>query len=202
MTDWLTTERLRLRRLTAADLDRLVELDSDPAVMRLLSGGRPTPRSVIEQRVLPRLIGPTTALSTYGAWAAFERTSGTFIGWFSLQRRSATRPPTAELGYRLRRAAWGQGYATEGVCRLLDLAFGELDAAVVIATTYEENLASRRVLEKAGLQLVRRFRLSTADLMAQPTYDASQSDLWPGDDVEYALTRAAWQAQPGRSNSV
>ena len=45
----LRTDRLVLRRLTATDVDYLVELDSDPDVMRFITGGKPTPRSVVER---------------------------------------------------------------------------------------------------------------------------------------------------------
>jgi RimJ/RimL family protein N-acetyltransferase len=62
----------------------------------------------------------------------------------------------------------------------------------VTATTYEDNLASRRVMEKAGMTLVRRFRLTAADLAAQNTYHAISQDPWEGDDVEYALTKEQW----------
>ncbi len=57
----------------------------------------------------------------------------------------------------------------------------------VFATTYEHNLASRRVLEKAGLLLVRRFRIAPADLARAGTFDATGQEVWDGDDVEYAL---------------
>ena len=50
----LESARLRLRRFTAADLDRLVELDSDPEVMRWISYGAPTPRERYEREILPR----------------------------------------------------------------------------------------------------------------------------------------------------
>jgi RimJ/RimL family protein N-acetyltransferase len=49
---FLETERLVLRRFTKADVDNLFDLDSDPEVMRFLTGGRPTPRDVIEKETL------------------------------------------------------------------------------------------------------------------------------------------------------
>ncbi|MFN8538327.1 MAG: GNAT family N-acetyltransferase [Thermomicrobiales bacterium] len=54
------------------------------------------------------------------------------------------------LGYRLRRAAWGKGYVTEGARALLDKGFAELGARRVSAETHEFNRASRRVMEKLG----------------------------------------------------
>lgn len=57
MQIYLETERLLLRRLTDADVENLFVLDSDPAVMRFINGGKPTPREVIETETLPRLLG-------------------------------------------------------------------------------------------------------------------------------------------------
>ena len=89
-----------------------------------------------------------------------------------------------ELGYRLRRSAWGRGLATEGSVALVRAAFTDLGAARVVAETMAVHLASRRVMEKAGLRLVRTFHQD-----------------WPypipGDeqgDVEYAVTRTEWLA--------
>ena len=65
----------------------------------------------------------------------------------------------------------------------------------ISATTYEDNLASRRVMEKAGLTLVRSYRLTPTDLAAQDTYHAASQDLWDRDDVEYALEKADWERQ-------
>ncbi|HZU13851.1 MAG TPA: GNAT family N-acetyltransferase [Chloroflexota bacterium] len=192
MTDSsLATERLQLRPLTADDLDHLVTLDSDPAVMRYLSGGKPTPRALIEREVLPRFL--RLAGDGLGGWAAIERSSGEFLGWFLL--RAADEPATASLGYRLRRAAWGRGYATEGCRALIHRGFTNLGLQRIIATTYEDNLASRRVLEKLGFTVVRRFHLDPEDLAAEPTYDAVGTDPFPGDDLEYALTPAQWEAR-------
>jgi RimJ/RimL family protein N-acetyltransferase len=63
----------------------------------------------------------------------------------------------------------------------------------VVATTYEYNSASRRVMEKAGMRLVRRFHLTPDDLAAVGTFAASSQEVWEGDEVEYALTRAEWE---------
>jgi RimJ/RimL family protein N-acetyltransferase len=65
----------------------------------------------------------------------------------------------------------------------------------VVATTYEDNLASRRVLEKAGMSLVRSYRLTAADLAAQDTYQITSQEPWDGDDVEYALEKGEWERQ-------
>jgi RimJ/RimL family protein N-acetyltransferase len=189
----LETERLVFRRFTEADVDNLFDLDGDPAVMRFISGGAPTPRRVIEAEVLPRFLRSYARDDGFGVWAAVEKSTGNFLGWFSLQPRDGASSVEATLGYRLRQSAWGQGYATEGVRALIHEGFAELGVRRMIASTYQDNLASRRVMEKAGLTLVRRFRLTAADLAAIGTFDAASQDIWDGNEVEYALEKADWE---------
>ena len=193
MRVYLETARLTLRRLTMADVDNLFALDSDPAVMRYLSGGAPTPRDVIAREILPRCLSYYERYDGYGVWAAIEKASGDFLGWFSFRPHDDGNPAEVTLGYRLRRAAWGKGYATEGARALIRKGFTALGAERVIATTYQDNLASRRVMEKAGLTLARTFRLTPADLAATGTFYAASQDIWDGDDVEYALSKADWE---------
>jgi RimJ/RimL family protein N-acetyltransferase len=193
MQVFLETERLILRGFTPADLDHLVELDGDPEVMRFLTGGAPTPREVIQREILPRFLGSYERLSGFGVWAAVEKASGDFLGWFSFRSPEGTGSEEVELGYRLHRAAWGRGYATEGARALIHKGFAELGVRRVVATAYQDNLASRRVLEKAGLRLVRTFRLTPADLLAADTFHVASPYVWDGDDVEYALDRAEWE---------
>ena len=181
---YLETDRLCLRRFTAGDGGLLAELDADPAVMRFINGGRATPREEIEREILPAWLAWYGRADGYGFWAAVERASGAFVGWFHLRPRAAGRPREPELGYRLRVAFWGRGYATEGSRALIDRAFRELGAARVTAETMAVNAASRRVMEKAGLRYVRTFH--------QVWPDAIEGD--EHGDVEYALTRAEWAA--------
>ena len=179
----LQTDRLTLRPFTAEDLDDLVELDSDPDVKHFISGGTPTPREEVESEVLPHFLSFADGASGYGFWAAEEGSTGAFLGWFHLRPHAEDRPDEPELGYRLRRSAWGQGYATEGSRALVDHAFTDLGASRVYAETMAVHAASRRVMEKAGLRFVRLFH-------------ADWPVRIPGDeegDVEYAITREEWR---------
>lgn len=178
----LTTERLVLRRFTAADVNLLVELDGDPAVMHFITGGRPTPRHEIEREVLPCFLAHYEKYDSYGFWAAAQKSTGAFLGWFHFRPGEGAALDEPELGYRLRLAAWGKGYATEGCRALIDAGFLGQGVRRVVAQTMVVHVASRRVMEKSGLTLVRTF--------TQP---------WPykieGDeegDVEYALLRDDW----------
>lgn len=187
-----------LRWFTEADVDNLVDLDGDPDVMRYLNGGKPTSRAFIEQTTLPRILHQYEHYAAFGTWAAIEKSSGEFLGWFHFRPPKAGPPEEAELGYRLRKAAWGKGYATEGSRALIRKGFSELGIQRVVASTYGENVRSRRVMEKAGLTLVRTYRLSPAeliDLLEGESFSISDLDIFDGDDVDYALSRAEWERQ-------
>jgi RimJ/RimL family protein N-acetyltransferase len=161
------TARLAFEPLTAAHTELCFELDGDPEVMRYLTGGRATPLAEVERMI---------AVEGPNRWAAFTRAEGMFVGWFAL-RPSA--PDEYELGYRLRRAAWGHGYATEGSRALVQLAFNKWGAQRVWAQTMAVNTRSRRVMEACGLHYVRTFHEDWDD----PIDGAEEGD------VEYALRR-------------
>jgi RimJ/RimL family protein N-acetyltransferase len=191
MKTYLETERLVLRQFTERDVDNLCELDSDPDVMRFLNGGTPSPREVIEERILPRFLSFYRRYEQFGYWAAIEKVSGEFIGWFALYPEEGREAHDIALGYRLRTKYWRKGYGTEGAKALIHKAFVELAARRVFACTYSENLASRRVMEKSGMKLVRTYRMTPAELASAMTYVPTDV-IWHGDDVEYALDREAW----------
>ncbi|MCH8086813.1 MAG: GNAT family N-acetyltransferase, partial [Chloroflexi bacterium] len=75
----------------------------------------------------------------FGRWAGIEKTKGAFIGAFSLRPPDEGRLDELELGYRLRRAAWGQGYATEGARALVARGFAEPSVQHIIAHTMTVN---------------------------------------------------------------
>ncbi|MFE3858003.1 GNAT family N-acetyltransferase [Streptomyces griseorubiginosus] len=180
---FLETERLRLRAFTEADVEDLVALDGDPEVMRFLTGGAPTPPDTIRTRTLPRLLHDHPGLGTRGYWAAEEKSTGTFLGWFEFRPLDDTTPTVVELGYRLNKAAWGRGYATEGSRALIAKGFTDLGVERVTANTMTVNHRSRRVMEKSGLTYLRTFHTNWPD----PIEGSEQGE------VEYELTRAAWR---------
>lgn len=146
-----------LRRFTDDDIDNLVDLDSDPDVMHFINGGRPTPRKEIQDDVLPAFLEYYERFAGYGFWAAIEKSIGDFLGWFHFRPPKGRSLDDVELGYRLRKSAWRKGYATEASRALIHKGFTELGVQRVFAETMAVNVASRRVMEKAGLRLVRAF---------------------------------------------
>jgi RimJ/RimL family protein N-acetyltransferase len=141
MQVFLETERLVLRRFTEDDTDNLFDLDSDPAVMHFITSGKPTPRDVIENDILPRFLHYYDRFAGYGFWAAIEKATGGFLGWFHFRPREGASPGEVELGYRLRQSAWGKGYGTEGSRALIRKGFTELGVERVVAETMAVNLA-------------------------------------------------------------
>ncbi|MFF7331639.1 GNAT family N-acetyltransferase [Streptomyces sp. NPDC090306] len=152
MDTYLETGRLTLRRFTADEADLLIELDSDPAVMRYLSGGIPTAPELVRERYLPNILaGYEKWGGNLGLFAAHEKDGGAFAGWFILRPEPDGPLDEVELGYRLRRSVWGRGYATEGSRALLAKAFTELGVRTVWAETMSVNLGSRNVMEKLDM---------------------------------------------------
>lgn len=177
-----------LRRVTEADVDNLFRLNSDPEVMRYLTGGAPTTRETIRDEIIAFLLDSYQRFGGLGLWAADDRSSGEFLGWFHLRPRRTD--GAIDLGYRLRRKTWGQGLATEGSRALVDKGFGELGMDRIVAETMTVNGASRRVMEKCGMKLAR-------------TYPWTEGTPIEGSEhgcVEYELTRADWLA--GRSEAA
>jgi RimJ/RimL family protein N-acetyltransferase len=166
------SDRLCLRRLTAAHVADLVELDSDPEVMRYISGGQPNSRQRYEDELLPRMLAWDEQPS--GFLAAYE--ADRFVGWFHL-RPSVADESMLEVGYRLRRAAWGRGLATEGTRALLGHAFERLDQPAVDACADPRNAASIHVMVKCGMQRVGTFMHPRVPL--EVVRYMIERDAWP-----------------------
>ena len=193
MEVYLETARLILRRFTPDDADSLVELDGDPAVLRYLDEAPPSRDEVVNE-IVPAFLAYYVRGDRYGFWAAIERATGDFLGWFHFRPLPGDPDDEPELGYRLRRAAWGRGYATEGSRALIDKGFRELGVRRVHASTAGENRASWRVMEKCGMTLVRHFHYTPPGVAPAPGA--------PETDVEYAITRAEWASGVARGDGT
>ena len=178
----LKTARMTLRRFTVADEGNLVSLNSDPEVMRYITGGQATSREEVREEIIPFHLATYDKYPGFGTWAADDIGTGQFLGWLHLRPRRSD--GVIDLGYRLRRCTWGHGYATEGSRALIDKGFTEHGIDRVAATTMTVNFASRRVMEKCGLTYIRTY------------FDDGQPAIVGADQgyVEYQLTRAEWQA--------
>jgi len=180
MRPTIHTPRLTLVAVADEHLPLLVELNSDPEVMRFLLGRAATPEETYAEWARRR--GPQSDEERgLGYWVGFEE--GTFAGWWSCSAY-ADDPDAGGLGYRLRQEAWGRGLATEGCRAMVAHAFTVPGIERVVAGTMAVNARSRRVMEKLGMRHVR-------------TWHEKFEDPLPGTEhgeVGYALTREQWEA--------
>jgi len=168
----LESDRLTLRMLRESDIDAYAEMCGDPEVMRYIGDGQPLARPMA-WRNLAMMVGHW-ALRGYGPWAAEERASGVLVGRIGFWNPDGW--PGFELGWTLRRAYWGRGYATEGARAALRFAFTQLGQPHVISLIHPENAASIRVAERLG------------ERPTGPTEVMGKSAL------VYRVTREEWEA--------
>jgi len=145
----LRTARLLLRQWRDDDLDPFAELNADREVMehfpRLLSRD--------ESDAFARRCREHIAAHGWGLWAVEVSSTRAFVGYVGLAvpRFEAHFTPAVEVGWRLARGAWGNGYATEAARAALRYAFGQLDLDEVVSFTTVGNERSRRVMERLGM---------------------------------------------------
>lgn len=145
----LTTSRIILRQWSDADREPFADINADPEVMEHYP--RPLTRSESDQ-VLDRLAAHIDEQG-FGLWAAERRSDRQLLGFVGLQRVpfDAHYTPAIELGWRLRRDAWGRGYATEAARACADFAFDNLGIAELFAMARPGNEPSRRVMDRLGM---------------------------------------------------
>ena len=142
------TARLRLEIPSGADLDELIQLWQDPLVTATLGGPR-DPEAV--QGLLDVMVRHRQEHG-WGWWILRARETGLFLGYGGIRSAAFDGQPEVELGYALVAPAWGRGLASELANDAVQVAFEELGHGSVVAITMPTNTASRRVMEKAGMQ--------------------------------------------------
>jgi RimJ/RimL family protein N-acetyltransferase len=178
----LHTRRLELAPLADAHLQWEVELDSDPEVMRYLSGRASTREEVVASHA--RRMAAAQKVDGLGFWVGLA--DDEFVGCWWLQpahgRDQPDDPGVADLGYRLLRHQWRKGLATEGAFELVRYGLDDVGLDRIIAQTLSVNAASRAVMERVGLTYVRTFSTSMTD----PVEGIEEGE------VEYEMTRTQW----------
>jgi ribosomal-protein-alanine N-acetyltransferase len=152
------TERLILREILPTDVDGMYELDSDPEVHRYL-GNKPLSdkNQVIE---IIEAVRQQYKDHGIGRWAIIDKKSGHFMGWTGLKMVTELtngHRDYYDLGYRLIRKYWGQGFATESALASLDYAFRKLKTEEIFGAASCDNVASNHILQKIGLTFVETF---------------------------------------------
>lgn len=152
------TERLIIRELLPEDATGMFKMDSDPEVHRYL--GNDPVKDIEQIRNVISFIRQQYVDNSIGRWAVIEKESGEFIGWTGLKLMRETvnnHTNYYDFGYRFVKSRWGKGYATETAAPSLQYGFDVLQADAIYAMADEGNTASRRVLQKAGLQFIEMF---------------------------------------------
>jgi RimJ/RimL family protein N-acetyltransferase len=176
----LVTARLELVPLAEQHLPSEIELDADPEVMRFLA----PPRSGAEVRRLHRRrLAAAEVVPGLGFWAGLA--AGEFVGWWILEAPEPEQGPVegqAELGYRLLRRYWRQGYASEGARELIRHGFEDLGLNRIFAETMAVNTGSRATMSSVGMHYARTIHRD---------YDTPLAGMVHG-EVEYEITREQW----------
>ena len=147
----IETERLRLRRFRHDDVDAVFAIIGDDVAMQYYprTFGRDDARQWVERNFR------RYTEHGHGLFAVMLKESDAVIGDCGVIQQIVEGEPQLEIGYHFRRDHWGHGYATEAARACMGLAFDTLGASRVISLIRPENVPSRRVAERNGMQLER-----------------------------------------------
>ncbi len=149
MSETFSSERLDMRPQRVDDADWLFEAYGDAELMRWWSSA---PHATIDDT--RAYLAPRVAKPDWRGWAMIDRATGTAVGTLAAGEKRAG---VVEIGYLLLRRHWGQGYAREGVSRLIDLLFAEGHRRIM-ADTDPDNTASNALLTRLGFTREGRLR--------------------------------------------
>jgi RimJ/RimL family protein N-acetyltransferase len=170
----LETPRLRLVPITDDHLDGLHAMNSEPEVMRYLTG-RPETRE--ETQAMIGRVKARWAEWGFSWFSLFDKASGDLVGAAGVQYLGLDSANPHEIGWRLRRDSWGKGLASEAAQRIAAFTFEDLQAPLMCSVCHPENKPSARVMERLGMRYT-----------GQETwYDMTTS--------RYDITRSEWLAR-------
>ncbi|WP_328467887.1 GNAT family N-acetyltransferase [Streptomyces sp. NBC_00448] len=150
------TERLLLRGWRDEDLVPLADIYADPEVMRFIGAG--ATRTYEQTAASFAMLRQEWRDRGYGMFAVEVRATGELAGWVGMTVPAFLPEilPAVEIGWRLGRAHWGRGYATEAAREALAYGFDEAGLDRIVSVCNVEHHASRRVMTKLGMALDRR----------------------------------------------
>lgn len=187
----LRTERLLMRRWREEDRRPFAALNADPRVMEFF----PAPLSRAESDTLVERIEMGFERHGFGLWALELQEGGGFIGFtgLSIPPFEAHFTPAVEVGWRLARSAWGNGYATEAGRAAIIQGFEQLGLEEIVSMTTVRNRRSRAVMERLGMS-------------RDPADDFEFPTLPPGDPLRphvlYRVRRAEGEAVPDERSAT
>ncbi len=154
------TERLIIREILPTDIDNMLELHSDPEVHLFLGN-----KTITDKKQMIKIINFVRQQYIdfgVGRWAMIDKKTNEFIGWTGLEyviKETNNHVNYYDLGYRLLKRFWGQGFATESAFASLDHAFKKINARKVYAIADSRNEGSNKILKKVGLKFIETFYL-------------------------------------------
>lgn len=145
------SERLYLKEFTLDDVEKLFRLNGDADVMKYIRTPE-TDINVIKENIV-KIRKYYSENPNFGVWAGYEKKSDEFIGFFELAHMDNT--DEIEVGYRLHKKYWNNGFATEMTKILIDYGFNEMGLVQIVGITHPGNIASQKVLLKSGLRYIK-----------------------------------------------
>jgi RimJ/RimL family protein N-acetyltransferase len=147
-----TSERLGFRNWLDKDVQPMSALNSDPEVMKYF----PRTQTLANTQTFITRMQHMFAEKGYCYFAVDLLEDHSFIGFIGLmwQKDKALPVPYTDIGWRLKRSAWGNGYATEGAQACLKYAFQQLKLDRLLATATVENAPSESVMKKIGMHKI------------------------------------------------
>lgn len=144
------TPRLAFRVWSERHRAPFAEMNADPAVMKHF----PAPLTVEQSNASVDFWLGQFAAQGWGGWAVELRETGEFAGFIGIWVPARALPfgPCVEIGWRLKRSAWGQGYATEGARECLRVGFERVGLEEIVSFTTLANLPSIAVMERIGMR--------------------------------------------------
>lgn len=179
----LQIDGFTMRPLQTSDLDALASIWSDREVTRFLpSQGNPIPTEKVEKSLQSFI--EHWQQRKYGIWAIVENESSQMIGYCGL--RYLDEMHEVEVLYGLAKAYWGRGIATRAAKAAVAYGFNVANLDKLIAMALPGNFASRRVIEKAGLQYEKQIHIFNLDVLYYCAKPMSSFPAWYFDESKMA----------------
>ena len=174
------SERLGFRNWTEKDLTEFSKINADMAVMEHF------PKSLTQKETSEYIVRLQNHYQEngYTYFATEILKTGEFIGFIGLayQEYKTDFTPATDIGWRLKKSAWGNGYATEGAKKCLEFGFNKLNLDKIISVFTEKNTKSEHVMKKIGMKKIGKF--NHPKLKAYPEYETC---------ICYEITKNTWQ---------
>lgn len=184
----LDTKRLQLRQWRSSDYPIFAKMNADPKVMQYFP-------QLLTPKLSDKIAHKCQQLikdKGWGFWAVSLKASDSFIGMVGLNETHTDMPfaPSVEIGWRLHKDYWGQGYATEAARAALDFAFDELSLEEVVAFTAVINKHSQLIMQRIGMN-------NTQDNFYHPALERNHR---LAEHILYRITRDQWRLIESNKN--